>query len=231
MKYLFLLSLTIFCFSCQKKPYAFVQKSTQDSYTSKPQTASINGLEKPTVLLTASTNELLDDDFMQTETLVSSNEVFVESSSVDTKQLEDRPSKLKNSIAINSFQASKPFNTKLQKRLQFLNNRLGNVKKGISQDDEAKYQKKGKTAGILGIISIGLVIIAFLGLTATASTSLLLFVPAFFIGVVGGLMGLSANKHLKSNKSTMASIGVAVGVLFTLLLIALIILATQFSLA
>lgn len=204
-----------------------MQQSTQDSYTSKPQTASINGLKKPTVLLTASTNELLDDDYMQTETLVSSNEVLVESSLAETKQLEERPSKLKNSMALNSFQASKP----LQKKLQFLSNRLGKVRKNIDQDDEVKYKKRGKTAGILGLTSIGLVIIAFLGLTATASTSLLLFVPAFFIGVVGGLMGLSANKHLKNNKSTMASIGVAVGVLFTLLLIALIILATQFSLA
>ncbi len=190
--------------SCQKKQMAYFQKTEYENYSSETKWKESPKLEQ---IAPKSYNPVPIDSVYTKNTL--------EASSTEPKQTAVKPQK------------------RLRKKLLQLSNQLAGIKKDTlskSPDEIAKYQKKGKTAGILGLTSIGLVLIGFLGVTATASTSLLLLVPAFFIGIIGGIMGLSANKHL-SEKSAMAGLGIGVGVLFALLFIILLVLASQFSLA
>lgn len=190
MKYLFLLSLTIFCFSCQKKPYAFVQKSSQEQFVYKKniveQEILTTKIEAPTNVEADASIAKPTGDFQQKEVIESPVHTFSKKHSIPTSI------KKKGKVGIVLRKMEQKF---IPKKL------LSN------NTTDANLERSGKISGILGLSSIVLILMAFI--SAELATLLLL------LAVLGGLsaliFGIKPLRKLEKGNRTMAATGVVCG--------------------
>lgn len=189
MKYL-LFSLTIFCFSCQKKPYAFVQKSTQEQFVYKKniveQAILTTKIEAPTNVEADASIAKPIGDFQQKEVIESPVSTFPKKHSIPTSIKK----KVKVGIVLGKMEQ------------KFIPKKL--LSNNATDED---LKRSGKISGILGLSSIVLILTAFI----SAELATLLLILAVLGALSALIFGIKPLRKLEKGNRTMAALGVVSG--------------------
>jgi ABC-type multidrug transport system permease subunit len=214
-KLFIIVSLSLMIFSCQKKQYTFFQVASIESITRQEQIKT--ELERPVL----TKKKAKPAGIISTKPLIPQKMDTLSNKKAKASSLANNEAK--KGIRNNFFLISKYLKPIIQDTL---------IKEATtSKKADEIHKHKGRTAGILGLLSLGLVLLGIIGAYVSAFFGVVLIASAFITSLTGLIMGWKANRYLMGKASSMASIGVLVGVLFLIGFIGLIILATQFSLS